>query len=297
MVGAAQARGYRLVTTWVVTGASGMLGTDVLARLAELHATDEVVALGHSQLDITDPTSVDEAMSGDDVVVVNCAAWTDVDGAESAEASAFAVNAVGPAVLAAACARTGARMVHVSTDYVFAGNATQPYGEDAGVAPASAYGRTKVAGEWAVRAALPEQAWVVRTAWLYGANGKNFVTTMRGLAKQHDQLRVVDDQWGQPTWTADVAASIVALVDADAASGTYHATSSGMTTWYGLAREVLRLDGLDPDRVSAVDSSAYPRPAARPAWSVLGHDAWARAGLDPIGDWSDRLAVAWPTLG
>ena len=143
---------------------------------------------------------------------------------------------------------------------------------------------------------LPGTGYVVRTAWLYGAHGPSFVRTMIRMERDRPAVDVVDDQRGQPTWTVDVAGRIVALVKSGAPAGVYHATSSGETTWFGLAREVYRLLGADPDRVRPVGSAAYPRPAPRPAYSVLGHDAWSRVGLRPIADWRAALRQAFPAL-
>lgn len=275
---------------WLVTGAAGMLGTDLLAVLAGA-GVDDVTAVDRPELDITDAAAVDAAVTGYDVVA-NVAAWTAVDAAEEREADAFAVNAVGPANLARACANSGARMVQISTDYVFSGDADKPYPEDAPIAPRSAYGRTKAAGEWAVRAELPGRHWILRTAWLYGVAGPNFVATMARLERERETIDVVDDQRGQPTWSRDLATRIVAVVGAQAPSGTYHATSSGETTWYGLARAVFAHRGADPDRVRPTTSEAFVRPAPRPAYSVLGHDAWAAAGLPPLRPWDEALADA-----
>jgi dTDP-4-dehydrorhamnose reductase len=180
--------------------------------------------------------------------------------------------------------------VHVSTDYVFDGTASEPYAVDHPVAPRSAYGRTKAAGEWAVRALCPE-SWVVRTAWLYGAGGPNFVGAMLRLAAERDTVSVVDDQVGQPTWTVDVADLVVRLVGHDTAYGLHHGTSSGRTTWFGLARAVFEQHGLDPERVLPTTTAAFPRPAPRPAWSVLSHESLERAGVAPIGDWRTGLAA------
>jgi dTDP-4-dehydrorhamnose reductase len=271
-----------------------MLGTDVLGILSG-RTTDQVTAATRHDLDVTDPAAVEQAVHGHDVVV-NCAAWTDVDGAEADEAAATRVNGDGPRVLADACAAAGAWLVHVSTDYVFDGAATTPYPEDAPLAPRSGYGRSKAAGEDAVRSLLPETSYVVRTAWLYGAHGGNFVRTMATLERQRDTLDVVDDQHGQPTWSADVADRLVALVERGAPAGTYHATASGQTTWCGLARAVFAELGADPERVHATTTDRFPRPAPRPAYSVLGHDAWRRAGLAAIGDWRERLHVALPSV-
>ena len=283
------------MTRWLVTGADGMLGSDLVAALAR--RGDAVAGLGRARLDVTEPAAVTAAVARcRPDVVVNCAAWTAVDEAEKSERQALAVNAGGPANLAAACAAAGARLVQVSTDYVFDGTSGQPYPEDAVPAPRTAYGRTKLAGERAVLDLLPGGGYVVRTAWLYGAHGRNFARTMIALENRRPAVDVVDDQHGQPTWSADVAAQVIALVDATAAPGIYHATSSGQTTWFGLAREVFRLLGADPARVRPVASGALARPAPRPAYSVLGHGAWARTGIPPIDDWRLALRKAFPDL-
>jgi dTDP-4-dehydrorhamnose reductase len=283
------------MTRWLVTGAGGMLGLDVQVVLA-LAGVDAkaVTALKRADLDITDADAVREAVRGHDVVV-NCAAYTAVDDAETHEAQAFSVNAVGAANVAIACRETGARLVHISTDYVFAGDATEPYAEDAPLSPISAYGRSKAAGEWAVQAHCP-QAWVVRTAWLYGAGGPNFVKTMIRLSGHHETLKVVDDQRGQPTWTMDVAEAILRLVDQEAPFGVWHATSQGETTKHGLTQEIFTGLGLDPARVLPTTSDAFPLPAPRPAYSVLGHDAWRMARIAPLPDWRESLAMALPEV-
>ncbi|WP_438802932.1 dTDP-4-dehydrorhamnose reductase [Isoptericola croceus] len=264
-----------------------MLGRDVVEALTRSGA--DVRGLAHSGLDVTEAEAARRALAGA-AVVVNCAAWTAVDDAETHEAEAFAVNATGAANLARAAHATGARIVHVSTDYVFDGAATEPYAEGAALAPRSAYGRTKAAGERAVRTEAPDHL-IVRTAWLYGAHGGCFPKTMARLAAERDRLAVVDDQVGQPTWTCDLADLIVRVVEADAPAGTYHGTSSGQTSWHGFARRVLASAGLETP-VDATTSDMFPRPAPRPAYSVLGHDALRAVGVAPIGHWADRWDVA-----
>lgn len=270
----------------LVTGANGMLAHDLVPALRA--AGHVVTAVDRADLDVTDAAQCVAGMSGHDVVV-NTAAWTAVDEAESHEAQAFSVNAVGAANLARAAAHVGARTVQVSTDYVFDGAATEPYAADHPAAPASAYGRTKAAGEWAVRALCPD-SWVVRTAWLYGAGGPNFVATMQRLAAERDELFVVDDQRGQPTSTLDLSDLLVRMLAADTPAGVYHGTSTGETTWHGLAQAIFQQQGLQPARVRPTTSADYVRPAPRPAYSVLSHDTLLTAGISPIGDWRSGLA-------
>lgn len=286
-----------MTTSWLVTGAGGMLGQDVLAELGA-HPDAVVTGLGRDQLDITEPTAAHMAVAGHHVVV-NCAAWTDVDGAERAEAAATAVNGTGVRHLARACAGSGAILLHISTDYVFPGDAREPYPEDAPTGPVNAYGRTKLAGERAVAELLPRTGYIVRTAWLYGEHGGNFVATMLELAARRETLDVVADQHGQPTWSRALARQLVALGRAALAGrapvGVYHGTAAGRTTWYGLARETFRLSGLGPERIRPVGSEKFPRPAARPASGVLGHGNWARAGLVPLPRWDYQLTAALDT--
>ena len=283
------------MTRWLVTGAGGMLGRDLVSVLSA--AGHDVTAARRADLDITDATAVKAAVAGHDVVV-NAAAWTDVDGAEADEAAATAVNGTGTRHIAAACAATGARLLHVSTDYVFPGDATAPYPEDAPTDPVNGYGRSKLAGEVAVRDLLPDTGYIVRTAWLYGAHGPNFVATMLRLAQSRDIVDVVDDQRGQPTWSFALAEQLVRLglaaVDGTARAGAYHGTASGETTWFGLARAVFEEAGLDPERVRPTTSDKFVRPARRPAFSVLGHDRWAAAGLAPLPHWRTMLTSARP---
>ena len=277
----------------LVTGANGQLGSELVA-LYSARPEDQVLGVDLPDVDLTSESSVAavfDSFSPD--VVINCAAWTAVDAAEENEAGALAVNGEGPRVLAKACRASGAWLVQISTDYVFSGEATSPYAEDATPDPRSAYGRPKLAGEVAVREELTDAHYIVRTAWLYGHQGNNFVKTMLRLEKERETIDVVDDQVGQPTYAADLASQIVALLDLRPAAGTFHGTNSGEVSWHGLTQEIFRLIGADPARVIAVTSEQFVRPAPRPAYSVLGHDHWTAVGLAPMRAWQEALADAF----
>jgi dTDP-4-dehydrorhamnose reductase len=272
---------------WVITGAGGMLATDLLETLLAMGVRAR--ALPKEALDITEPESVARGIAGADIVV-NCAAYTAVDPAEADEAMAHLVNAEGAGILAQACVVEGTLLVHLSTDYVLAGTATEPYPVNAPLAPTNAYGRTKAAGERAVVDAGGRHL-IVRTAWLYGAAGPCFPKTIARVGAEKGALEVVDDQVGQPTWTRDLSHYIVALVERDAPTGVYHGTSSGQTTWFEFAQEVCASAGLG-DIVKPVPASANPRPATRPAWSVLDHSAHEALGVTSIGPWRERWKAA-----
>ena len=291
----------------LVTGAGGQLSDDLLAAVA---SSRDVFARGLTikDLDITDPFAVQDMVIGWErivrsdsadhrLVVVNCAAYTAVDAAESDEETAFAVNAAGPALLATACERVGARLIHVSTDYVFPGDAARPYDVDDEPGPQGAYGRTKLAGELAVREILPDSSFVVRTAWLYGTTGKNFVKTMVRLERERETVSVVADQTGSPTWSRDLASGLLAMAGSDVPAGTYHATNRGQTTWHGFTQAIFEELGADPARVLPITSDEYPVPAPRPSYSVLSPRAWDEAGLPPLQDWRAALAEAFVTRG
>ncbi|MFG1705589.1 dTDP-4-dehydrorhamnose reductase [Nonomuraea sp. M3C6] len=272
---------------WLITGGGGMLAADALDRTAL--TGDPVLALGRADLDLCDKRAVRDVVSAyRPGIVINCAAWTAVDDAETHEAEALDINGHAVHWLAEACDLAGARLVHVSTDYVFDGDSRTPYREDSPTGPVNAYGRTKLAGE---RAALEHGHHVVRSAWLYGARGTNFVRTMIRLAGQRPTVDVVDDQRGQPTWTVDLADFMVRLAQSDLPPGVYHGTSAGETTWCGFAKEIFTLLGADAARVRPVPSTAFPRPARRPANSVLAHTRW-----EPIRHWRAALHAAWPVL-
>jgi dTDP-4-dehydrorhamnose reductase len=266
----------------LVTGAGGMLGRDVAAA-ARAHG-HECAGFERGQLDVTDRSAVDVAVAdAGPEVIVNCAAWTDVDAAESDEAAALAVNGAGAGNLARAAVAVGARVVQVSTDYVFDGTATRPYVESDPTAPLSAYGRTKLAGEHEVLAASPDHA-VVRTAWLFGAGGANFVATMLTLAAGgRDEIAVVTDQVGCPTFTGHLAEKLLEVA-AERRAGILHAAAAGHCSRNEFAQAIFAAAGYDV-RVSATTSAVQARAAARPAWSVLASER----DRQPLPPWADGL--------
>jgi len=255
----------------VVVGAGGMLGQDVAAD----------VALTRAQLDVTDREAVRAALGPDDLVI-NCAAWTDVDGAEEHEDEAMRINRDG----ARNVAEAAGAVVYVSTDYVFDGTKRDPYVESDPVNPLSAYGRTKLAGEQATAEANPRHH-VVRTSWLFGNGGRNFVETMLRLGHEQDTLRVVDDQVGRPTYTGHLAGNLVELARSEN-YGIHHQAASGQCTWFEFAREIMRRAELDCE-VEPCTTAEFPRPAARPAYSVLGTER--SAAMPALPDWREGLAA------
>jgi dTDP-4-dehydrorhamnose reductase len=268
----------------LVTGAGGMLGSVVAAEAGR--RGHDVVALARAELDVTDGPAVRAAIAAAAPdAVVHCAAWTDVDGAEADEAGATAVNEGGARHVAGAAAASGARLVHVSSDYVFDGAKGEPYEEADATGPLSAYGRSKLAGERAVAAAGGAHA-IVRTAWLFGAGGNNFVDTVLRLAQDRDELRVVDDQVGSPTWVGHLAPALVDLAEAGR-EGVFHVTAAGSCSWFDLAAEAFARSAAGC-RAVPTTSAEFPRPAPRPAWSVLGSTRPDAPALPP---WQEGLAA------
>jgi dTDP-4-dehydrorhamnose reductase len=281
---------------WLVTGGSGQLGIAVSEELDSRGLA--FTALGSKDLDITDSKNVNEFITENPSdVIVNCAAWTDVDGAESNEESASKINGNGPENLAVAAESIGSRLIHISTDYVFSGESQKPFEIADQIDPQSAYGRTKADGEKKVLASYPENSYVVRTAWLYSANGKNFAKTMTRLALNGDgEVRVVNDQIGQPTSAVDLAKQIVDLGLGLAPVGIYHGTNAGQASWFEFAQGIFSLACADISRVVPVSSSEYPRPAKRPSYSVLSHDEWSKTSIAPMRDWKIALASVMPAI-
>jgi dTDP-4-dehydrorhamnose reductase len=274
----------------LVTGAQGMLAYDVL-RAAE-RAGHELLTIDLPELDITDSEAV-LAYFADNrpEAIINCAAWTDVDGAESRSDAAHAVNAVGAAALARAAAAHDAPLLHLSTDYVFPGQPPldragepRPYVESDPTGPLSVYGKTKLEGEQAVLAASARNT-VVRSAWLFGVHGRNFVDTMLRLASERDAVQVVEDQIGSPTWTGHLAPALLGLLEREV-RGLVHLAGGGSVSWNGFAKEIFRQAEVDC-RVEPATSEQMARPAPRPAFSVLASE---RPEVLPMPDWRDGLA-------
>lgn len=282
--------------SWLITGGSGQLGIAVSQELGERGILFH--ALSSGDLNITEgPTVRDVIAKLSPKVIVNCAAWTDVDGAEKNENDAFRVNSDGPENLAFAAKLSNSKLIHLSTDYVFSGESQAPWQIADQINPQSAYGRTKALGESRVLEANPENSFIVRTAWLYSPWGKNFAKTMTKLAIKGDsEVKVVNDQFGQPTSASDLAKQLIQLGLSTSPAGVYHGTNSGQATWFEFAQEIFKLAGADLGRVTPVSLSEYPRPAKRPSYSVLSHDAWARTSVEPLRDWRIALADAMPAI-
>ena len=275
----------------MISGAGGQVGRFLSAEAGRRGL--DVLALTSADWDITDADAAQRIVAPEDVVI-NCAAFTAVDAAESEPDRAHAVNAVGPGLIAGACAAAGARMIHISTDYVFNGSfdgAPRPYEVDDATGPVSVYGKTKLAGEQAVHEALPS-AHVVRTAWVYTGVGSDFVGVMRRLAAGDGPVSVVADQVGSPTYVVDLGLALLELAELPAGPPLLHVANDGAASRYEQARAVFEGVGADPDRVQPAATAEVPRPALRPPYTALSSRAAAAAGLTPLRPWRDALAAA-----
>jgi len=282
--------------TWLITGGSGQLGIAISQELGERGLLFN--AWSSKDLDITHGPIVRDFVSDlSPKLIINCAAWTDVDGAETDELQASRVNSDGAESLALAAKNCGAKLIHISTDYVFSGESKSPWQIGDAVNPQSAYGRTKADGERRVLSAYAENSSIVRTAWLYSPWGKNFAKTMTRLAiNGYGEVRVVSDQMGQPTSVTDLAKQLVELGLSNSPAGIYHGTNSGQGTWFEFAQEIFKLAGADTNRVVPVSSNEYPRPAKRPLYSVLSHDGWTKTTIQPMMNWRIALKEAMPAI-
>ena len=282
--------------SWLITGGSGQLGISVLQELSERGIN--FYAWNSREFDITQGTKVRDLIADlSPALIINCAAWTDVDGAENHEVDASRINSDGPENLAIAAKLRRSKLIHVSTDYVFSGESQTPWQVADEINPQSAYGRTKAQGESRVLATYPDNSFIVRTAWLFSPWGKNFAKTITKQAiKGENEVRVVNDQIGQPTSVSDLAKQLVELGLSNSPAGIYHGTNSGKATWFEFAQEIFKLTGAEVGRIIPVSSSEYPRPAERPSYSVLSHEAWANTSVKPLRDWRIALAEAMPAI-
>ena len=272
---------------YLVIGAKGMLGSD-LVKLLETSGV-HTLAMDIDEVDITRSDSVrDAVLTNRPGTVLNVAAFTDVDRCESVPDKAFAVNAHGPAHLAAACSEAGCALVHISTDYVFDGLKRGAYKESDPIRPLGVYGKSKAQGEKSIRELLPDHHCIVRTAWLFGLNGKNFVGTMLDLARTREVLTVVDDQRGSPTYTPDLAAALLQLCQ-KGGTGTFHVTSSGHTTWCGFAKRIFEKSGITSVRVEPITTEQLGRPAPRPQNSVMDTSRFSGVAGGSLRHWEEGL--------
>jgi dTDP-4-dehydrorhamnose reductase len=270
----------------LLAGRTGQVGAELERQLAPSH---ELVALDRAALDLADPDAIRRCVrETKPQAILNAAAYTAVDRAETEEELARRVNGIAPGVLAEEAKRLGALLVHYSTDYVFDGEKRSPYLEDDPVNPLSAYGRSKLEGERAVRASGCRHL-ILRTAWVYESRGRNFLLTILRLAKERGELRIVGDQRGSPTAARDIAAATGKLIRTDEPSGICHLTSSGETSWYGFANEILRLAGNERVRVTEITTAEYPTPAKRPRYSVLSNEKLRRVYGIVLPDWRETL--------
>lgn len=267
----------------LITGASGMLGHD-LQRTLKNH---ELILCNSKNLDITNKNLVSEKineMKPD--ILINSAAYTNVDDCETNYEEAHKVNALGPKNLATVCKDLKIPLVHISTDYVFDGKKTEPLKENDNLGPQTAYGKTKLEGEQFIQKILDEY-FIIRTAWLYGCDGNNFVKTMLNLSKSHNEINVVNDQIGSPTFTYDLAKGISEIIKTDK-YGVYHLTNSGSCSWYEFSKEIFKLANINV-KVTPVTTEEFPRPAPRPKYSVLSNDKWIKQGFKPLRNYKEAL--------
>lgn len=281
---------------WMILGGEGQLGQTMALDLSKSGV--EYISLNRSQLDITNQMDIDVWINSEKPnVVLNAAAWTNVDAAETMEDEARNVNTFGPQLIAGACARIGALNIQISTDYVFSGKSNTPWSEDAEPSPISVYGKTKAEGEKLALEANPKGAYVVRTAWLYSPYGKNFVKTIAKIAINETRIvEVVTDQVGQPTSAIDLSSQIHKMIVRGVAPGIYHGTNSGQASWFELAQEIFSLTGEDAHRVIPIRSTQILRQAKRPVYSVLGYDHWVAQDIQPMQNWKNALRDMLPTI-
>ena len=282
--------------SWLITGGSGQLGI-ALSQELDKHGI-AFDAWSSKDLDITQGSNTRDLIEKlSPEVVINCAAWTDVDGAETQENIAAQVNALGAENVAIAARSCGAKLLQISTDYVFSGQNKSPWNVSSEKFPSTAYGRTKAEGEDRILSQYPESSYILRTAWLYSPWKKNFAKTMLNLAlNENSEVGVVNDQIGQPTSSSDLAKQIIRLVETNAPVGVYHGTNSGSATWFEFAQSLFEMSGADVSRIIPVHSDKFPRPAKRPSYSVLDHNEWTKTSITEMRHWREALEEAFPNI-
>lgn len=280
----------------LIVGGDGQLGCSLKRVLTESDC--EFLALSRTEMDITNFSQVSEMIKKSCAdIVVNAAAYTNVEQAESDRDKAFLVNETGTRNLAIAARETGSRFLHFSTDYVFSGPGSIPWQVTSPVKPLSIYGQSKLAGEKAIQQEYLEGSLIVRTAWLYSPYGKNFYKTLLKLASQNTEpVKVVSDQIGQPTNAMELAHLVIQAIKNEIPAGTYHASNSGQTSWFDFARMIFELASADPSRITAIGSCEYKAKAPRPEFSVLENSNWSKFGVKPLNPWQDSVASAFPSI-
>ena len=280
---------------WGITGGSGQLAKSLVNLLNQREIPH--IAWSRADLDISDLTAINKIKESKISVLINCAAWTDVDGAEDETKKALLVNKVGAENVALAARELEIPLIHISTDYVFSGNVQRPWKVNDDTGPTTQYGITKLMGEEAIKDIWPDKGIILRTAWLYGPYGKNFAKTiLRKILGTKDSIRVVNDQLGQPTSTVDLAKQILRCIDLECPPGTYHATNSGEASWWEFASELANLCEVDGNRIQAVTSKEFASKAKRPTYSVLDLSDWDRLGIEPMQDWRGALVEIFPEI-
>lgn len=280
---------------WGITGGSGQLAKSLVNLLKQREIPH--IAWSRADLDISDLTAINKIKESKISVLINCAAWTDVDGAEAETKKALLVNKLGAENVALAARELEIPLIHISTDYVFSGNGQRPWKVSDDTVPTTQYGMTKLMGEVAIRDIWPDKGIILRTAWLYGPYGKNFAKTiLRKIISTKDSIRVVNDQIGQPTSTVELAKQILRCMDIECPPGTYHATNSGEASWWEFASELANLCGVDGNRIQAVTSKEFASKAKRPTYSVLDLSDWGRLGIESMQDWRGALVEAFPEI-
>ena len=280
---------------WAITGGSGQLARSLVDLLDQENLPYR--AWGHSELDITDISCISKIEEYAPDLLVNCAAWTNVEGAEETPQDANMVNKTGAENIALAANSLGIPLIHISTDYVFSGSGSQPWSLESKTEPTSAYGISKLLGEEGVKLQIDLRYYILRTGWLYGPYGKNFAKTiLKKVLSTDDSINVVNDQVGQPTSTKNLANQILQVANSNIPSGIYHATNSGEATWWDFARELAILSGEDIERIVPISSEAFPSKVRRPKYSALDHSMWSKVGIDEMQDWRLALREIFPEI-